>query len=112
VSGPSVDLRRTVAARFAAPDDVPSRMEPGDLYPERASADGDVVGYVYACVGCGSISGLHLHGRVGEGPRWRVESGDPGRPSSLTLAPSILHDPAKGGCGWHGWLREGHFVPC
>lgn len=108
----AVDLRRTVAARFAAPDDVPTRMQPGDLYPERASADGNVVGYVYACVGCGAVSGIHLHGRVGEGSRWRVESGDPGRPSSLTLSPSILHDPAKGGCGWHGWLRAGNFVPC
>lgn len=106
------DLRRSVPARFAAPDDVPSRMQPGDLYPERPSPDGNVVGYVYACVGCGSLSGIHLRGRVGEGPRWRVESGDPGRPSSLTLAPSILHDPAKGGCGWHGYLRGGVFVPC
>lgn len=27
-------------------------------------------------------------------------------------APSILHDPAKGGCGWHGYLRNGVFEPC
>ena len=25
----------------------------------------------------------------------------------LTLRPSILRNPAKGGCGWHGFVTEG-----
>lgn len=108
----TVDLARSVPARLPPHELVPNRMEPGDLYPERMSHDGNVVGYIYCCVGCGKLSGIGLAGRIGDGARWRVESGDPGRPSSLTLSPSILHDPAKGGCGWHGYLREGRFSPC
>jgi Family of unknown function (DUF6527) len=26
---------------------------------------------------------------------------------TLTLTPSILSDPAKGGCGWHGFVTNG-----
>ena len=107
----TVDLTRSAPARFAASDAVPNRMQPGEMYPERMHPDGPVVGYVYACVGCNQLSGLGLAGRIGEGARWTVVSGDAGRPSSLTLAPSILHDPSRGGCGWHGWLRDGVFVP-
>lgn len=29
---------------------------------------------------------------------------------TLTLAPSILRDRAKGGCGWHGFIREGQII--
>lgn len=29
---------------------------------------------------------------------------------TLTLSPSILRDPKKGGCGWHGFIRNGEIV--
>lgn len=37
-----------------------------------------------------------------KGPRWQVESMDP-----LTISPSVLCR----GCGWHGWIRGGQWVP-
>lgn len=39
-------------------------------------------------------------------PRWVVESWDP-----LTLSPSILCVEGRGGCGWHGYIRGGLWVP-
>ena len=39
-------------------------------------------------------------------PRWTVESLEP-----LTLSPSIRCSPDKGGCGIHGYIREGRWVP-
>jgi len=38
-------------------------------------------------------------------PQWNVESFDP-----LTLSPSILCSPEKGGCGSHGYIRQGQWV--
>jgi len=29
---------------------------------------------------------------------------------NLTLTPSILRNPAKGGCGWHGYITNGQIV--
>ena len=31
--------------------------------------------------------------------------------AAMTLEPSILRDPDKGGCGWHGWVCNGEAVP-
>lgn len=31
---------------------------------------------------------------------------------TLTLTPSILRTPAKGGCGWHGYITNGEIVTC
>lgn len=31
-------------------------------------------------------------------------------PETLTLAPSIFRNPARGGCGWHGFIRHGEVV--
>lgn len=39
-------------------------------------------------------------------PRWQVESWEP-----LTLSPSILCTIEKGGCGLHGYIRGGLWVP-
>jgi hypothetical protein len=39
-------------------------------------------------------------------PVWQVESWEP-----LTLSPSILCAPDKGGCGLHGYIRGGLWVP-
>jgi hypothetical protein len=30
---------------------------------------------------------------------------------TLTLAPSILRRPEKGGCGWHGFITNGEVTP-
>jgi len=31
---------------------------------------------------------------------------------TLTLTPSILHTPGKGGCGWHGYITNGEVTSC
>lgn len=41
-----------------------------------------------------------------ERPVWQVHSLDP-----LHIEPSILMSPEKGGCGLHGFIREGKWVP-
>jgi len=38
-------------------------------------------------------------------PLWQVESLEP-----LTISPSILYSTEKGGCGLHGFIREGRWV--
>lgn len=46
---------------------------------------------------------VHVRRHAGEtGPVWTVEQRDP-----LTLSPSIV---CKCG-GWHGWVRDGQWVP-
>lgn len=30
----------------------------------------------------------------------------------MTLSPSILRSKEKGGCGWHGWIRNGEVISC
>jgi hypothetical protein len=39
-------------------------------------------------------------------PLWQVHSLDP-----LHIEPSILYTPEKGGCGLHGFIREGRWQP-
>jgi hypothetical protein len=39
------------------------------------------------------------------GETWTVEQANP-----LTLSPSLHCDPAEGGCGAHGFVREGRWV--
>jgi hypothetical protein len=29
-----------------------------------------------------------------------------------TYHPSIIHNKKLGGCGWHGWLKNGEFIKC
>jgi hypothetical protein len=38
-------------------------------------------------------------------PLWQVESLEP-----LTISPSILYSTEKGGCGLHGFIREGRWA--
>lgn len=97
-----------VAARPVADIDAEG-VAPGDV--EALAIDGVVWGYGFACPGCGSKSFLALSGENPE-PRWTVVGGDVARPESVSLTPSILHDRAKGGCGYHGYLTAGSFVPC
>lgn len=43
--------------------------------------------------------------RETERPTWTVEQEEP-----LTLSPSIHMDPAKGGCGLHGYIQGGQWI--
>jgi len=43
----------------------------------------------------------------GHRPLWQVESLEP-----LTISPSILMSPDKGGCGLHGFIRAGRWEGC
>jgi hypothetical protein len=95
-------------AREVADIDGPG-VAPGDV--EVNAIDGTVWGYSYACPGCGERSFLALHGENPE-PRWTVVEGHVARPESVSLTPPILHERARGGCGWHGHLTRGRFVPC
>lgn len=38
---------------------------------------------------------------------WQVQSWEP-----LTLTPSVHCNPAKGGCGWHGFITDGKWRNC
>lgn len=91
--------RARVVASVRAPD-----AAPGDV--EVRAIDGELYGYAYCCPGCGSADYLALAPSTPDG--WRVTAGDPARPATVSLAPSILHRP----CGWHGYLHHGEFTPC
>jgi Family of unknown function (DUF6527) len=53
------------------------------------------------CVGYVAFTGFDRT----EGPLW-TKTGDE---NSLTLAPSVHCDEAKGGCGSHGWIQNGRW---
>ena len=111
-----VDIRRAIAARMV--DDIDAEgVGPGCLMALNPREPGEPIpGYILTCPGCGQQSGLFLHPRDPGVPRWTVTSGDPSKAEGLTLSPSIHHqkttNPLTSGCGWHGYLREGRFVPC
>lgn len=42
-------------------------------------------------------------------PMWTRTSEDF---ETMTLTPSIFSDPAKGGCGWHGFITNGDVTGC
>jgi hypothetical protein len=46
------------------------------------------------------------HRGTSDPPLWQVISLDP-----LHIEPSILMTPGKGGCGLHGFIRDGRWVP-
>lgn len=109
----AVDTRRTVAARMVADLDAPGDDGPGCMLPLNPRDEGGPCpGYLFACPGCGQHSGLYLHPPDPGTPRWRVIGGAAERAEGLTLAPSIHHTAERGGCGWHGFLTNGVFVPC
>ena len=64
-------------------------------------------GFYYTCPGCRDRSYLNINPEHGE-PCWTAT----GANKFLTLHPSILSTPRLGGCGWHGWLRNGILTPC
>lgn len=78
---------------------------PGDgRYATREEVPTDII---YRCPGCGEIVFCTLKPDP-RTPAWEMT----GTREAPTLSPSIIHDKAKGGCGWHGWLRDGVFREC
>src|SRR5512146_628925 len=62
--------------------------------------------------GCGTPLCLYVDPPLDGGapiglPAWR-RTGDTFE--TLTLAPSILRNSSRGGCGWHGFIRNGEIV--
>jgi hypothetical protein len=109
------DPRRTVHLRIVADLEAPDGR-PGDVIPFRASTSPDAMPWALGilCPGCGSASLLPLtrpESAPTTHPVWTVTGGDP-RTSIVSLAPSIHHTKALGGCGWHGYLTRGVFSPC
>lgn len=110
---PTVDVRREVAGRLVESifdeqafliADRWFRPSFGDFAFYRYRAD--VGGILTACAGCGAVVALSfVSDPEHKGPRWNW-NGDAARP---TLSPSIVHDPKKGGCGWHGFMIAGRF---
>jgi hypothetical protein len=104
----TTDLCRACFVRVIRDINHPG-VEPGDV--EVRTIDGTVWGYAFACPGCGSRGYLALSD-LNPGPCWTVAAGDIALPTTVTLTPSILDTIERGGCGWHGYLRGGRFVPC
>lgn len=70
-------------------------------HPRPADRPGN--GYARYCSG----AVLFVRGRSEpDRPTWQVHSIEP-----LHIEPSVLCAPDKGGCGTHGWIRDGRWVP-
>lgn len=84
----------------------------GQPVPERTGC-----GLVFNCpCGCGARQAAHFRNPIDGGPpidpdanMWN-RTGDTFE--TLSLTPSILFDPAKGGCGWHGYITNGEVSSC
>lgn len=78
-------------------DDIEKVKEKGDAFPyynkylQRWQL-------VICCPGCGQVSGS-----AGK-HRWDQ--------ATQSYHPSIVHSETLGGCGWHGWLKNGVFTNC
>lgn len=77
---------------------------PGKASYYAHGAGEQAAGLMFACPGCGELNSIAFMPFDGH-PTWSW-NGDRERP---TASPSILSDPAKGGCGWHGFLVRGRF---
>ncbi len=70
-------------------------LNPGDAMP---ITNGNLLQLIMICPGCGKISssaGSHIYDL-----------------ETKSYSPSIVHDVNLGGCGWHGWLKNGVFQTC
>lgn len=80
--------------------------KPGTMIPVQSKSEDPFRRYLVACPGCGKVSSPV------DGASWRVTVGIISEPTTLTVTPSYEHRKANGGCGWHGHLKSGKFVPC
>lgn len=67
------------------------------------SPDGGKAGLALRCPGCRQASFLPFTDNFHE-QEWDLLNEDP-----IEVTPSIHHATKDGGCGWHGWLRNGVF---
>lgn len=68
----------------------------GDIFP--ITGNNGLPQLAIVCPGCGKVSasaGKHIYDA-----------------QTVSYHPSIVHNKSKGGCGWHGWLRNGEFTNC
>lgn len=77
-------------------DDVEKLLNRGDIYP--ITTNEGIRQLIIICPGCGKESasrGRHVYD-----------------PATVSYHPSIVHNKQYGGCGWHGWLKNGVFKSC
>lgn len=82
----------------------------GNPVPERRG-----VGLAFDCpCGCGQRVYVDFQNPIDGGPARPVRAPMWQRTGAgfktLTLHPSILSSKDKGGCGWHGWIRNGEVI--
>ncbi len=111
---PIKDLSRQVQGRL-----VPNIWEPiswivnriwysdqfGAFKYYRGYTSENIHGMLFVCPGCGEVSCLPFISDNPKHDKW-IPGGTILKPH---LRPSILSAPAKGGCGWHGFLNHGYF---
>lgn len=80
--------------------------KPGSvMFTTRSGVDG-TTGMIIRCPGCNEQSALDINY---PGSTHRT-SWDMKKKVPLTLHPSVHHATDLGGCGWHGWIKEGFWV--
>ena len=105
---PVVDPKRTVAVvctNEAWPED--GYTSPGSVFIDNEKVYKDHL--LFACPGCGLMGSIPISPPPKQDHSWMVVSGDPLKPETLTLAPSI---DCVGCCKWHGHLVDGLFKSC
>ena len=100
------DMMRTVKAVNVLAFDPDGGAPNGlDFAAGSCQAEGEYLRFT--CPGCRNWCA----GRCSNPKRpetWEIVAGTLDTPETLTLAPSIR----AGCCGWHGYLRDGVFLPC
>lgn len=61
-------------------------------------------GLMFCCPGCFEVNSIAFK-PFDQHPVWQWD----GNRDAPSCEPSIYSDPAKGGCGWHGFLKKGVF---
>lgn len=80
------------------PDNDRTGIIVGHVHPNPPDGDGEI------CEGAVLFDTPENQREAGR-PVWQVESLEP-----LTISPSVLMSPEKGGCGLHGFIRGGRWV--
>lgn len=91
--------------------DIDETEEPGAVeirrMPDGFDRAGEICGLAICCPGCGEKSWLPVRKENKSDHDWQLQSEDP-----LHIEPSVFHTKERGGCGWHGYLRNGEWKPC